>query len=102
MLLQRTFKLGSCGSSAAGSQSSIETCFSMLCCCCSLTIARLKHSHNCTATCSYLHLTNCCLFAQIKSGMSFRNFYSGSLCAISRAALLTGRDAVRTGNLFNK
>jgi arylsulfatase A-like enzyme len=42
------------------------------------------------------------LLAQIKSGMSFRNFYSSSLCAISRAALLTGRDAVRTGNLFNR
>ncbi|KAF6257012.1 alkaline-phosphatase-like protein [Scenedesmus sp. NREL 46B-D3] len=33
--------------------------------------------------------------------MSFTNFYSSSLCAISRAALLTGRDAVRTGNVFN-
>jgi arylsulfatase A-like enzyme len=51
----------------------------------------------------HLHLNPRVLFAvQIKSGMSFRNFYSSSLCAISRAALLTGRDAVRTGNLFNR
>jgi arylsulfatase A-like enzyme len=33
--------------------------------------------------------------------MSFTNFYASPLCAISRAVLLTGRDAVRTGNLFN-
>ncbi|WIA18401.1 hypothetical protein OEZ85_009862 [Tetradesmus obliquus] len=37
----------------------------------------------------------------MKGGMSFSNFYASPLCAISRAALLTGRDAVRTGNLFN-
>lgn len=31
----------------------------------------------------------------IKRGMSFSNFYSTPLCAMSRAELLTGRDFVR-------
>ncbi|WIA22268.1 hypothetical protein OEZ85_004589 [Tetradesmus obliquus] len=37
----------------------------------------------------------------IKGGMSFSNFYAAPLCAMGRAALLTGRDYPRTGNLFN-
>uniref|UniRef100_A0A383VC43 Sulfatase N-terminal domain-containing protein n=1 Tax=Tetradesmus obliquus TaxID=3088 RepID=A0A383VC43_TETOB len=37
----------------------------------------------------------------IKRGMSFSNFYSTPLCAMSRAELLTGRDFVRTGTVYN-
>jgi arylsulfatase A-like enzyme len=40
----------------------------------------------------------------IQNGMSFTRFYSSPLCAVllvGRAQLLTGRDPVRTGNLYN-
>ncbi|KAF6262205.1 alkaline-phosphatase-like protein [Scenedesmus sp. NREL 46B-D3] len=37
----------------------------------------------------------------IRRGSSFRSFYTAPLCAMSRAELLTGREYLRTGTVYN-